>query len=159
MIVIGIDPGSAITGYGILTKEGNRAIALDYGCIRTPRGAPASKRRLLIFQAVESLIERYSPDALAIETQYVQHNVRSALQLGRAQAVALLPATMRDIPVFEYAPSKAKIAVTGSGRASKSQVAAMIQRLLNLAKLPPQDAADALALAWCRLHATTGELV
>ena len=159
MIVLGIDPGTAVTGYALLKKQGSRTHVLDYGCIRTKHTLPNSKRRLHIFEAITTLIERHSPEAVAIETQYVSHNPTSALKLGRAQAVALLPATMRDIPVFEYAPSKAKIAVTGSGRASKQQMVGMIQRLLNLPTPPAQDAADALALAWCRLHANSHQEV
>lgn len=158
MIVLGIDPGTAVTGYGIIKLDGRKHIPLDYGCIRPPRKALTSHRRRLIFESLCTLIERYSPDAISIETQYVHDNIRTALTLGRTQGCAVLAGTMNDIPVFEYAPSKAKLAVTGSGRASKEQVMGMVKTLLGLPKLPAEDAADALALALCHLHASSSTL-
>ncbi len=158
MIVLGIDPGTAVTGYGIIKLDGRRHVALDYGCIRPPRKALTSQRRRLIFESLCELIKRFSPDAISIETQYVRNNVSTALTLGRTQGCAVLAGSLHDIPVFEYAPSKAKLAVTGTGRASKEQVMQMTKTLLALPKLPAEDAADALALALCHIHAATSKL-
>jgi crossover junction endodeoxyribonuclease RuvC len=158
MIVFGIDPGTAVTGYGIIKLDGRIHVPLDYGCIRPPRKALTSHRRRLIFEALTELIDKFHPDAIAIETQFVQHNISTALTLGRTQGIAVLAATLRNIPVFEYAPAKAKLAVSGSGRASKEQVMCMVKTLLGLPELPAPDAADALALALCHHHATTSNL-
>lgn len=150
MIIIGIDPGSVITGYGLIRLEGNAYVAVDYGCIRPPYGAKLTDRYLIIFHSVCELLDRHKPEALAVETQYIHKNVQSAIKLGMARGIILLAATLRGIPVFEYAPAKAKLAVVGTGRASKQQVKSMVQRLLRLREPPePDDAADALALAIC----------
>ena len=152
-IVIGVDPGTVITGYGLIREEGNTLTAVDYGCIRPPRAMPLTDRYYAIFSCLKDIIERYSPDALAVETQYVDKNVQSALKLGMARGVVIIAAKSFGIPVFEYSPSRAKSAVTGNGRASKEQIQGMIQRLLNLKAPPePEDAADALAIALCHIH-------
>lgn len=152
-LVLGVDPGTALTGYGLVKQEGPRLSALDYGCIRPPRSWVLSKRYHVIYKGIKSLLEKFRPDAVAVETQYVHRNVQSALKLGMARGLVLVLATEFDIPVFEYAPSKAKLAVVGTGRASKVQVQAMVQTLLGLSTLPtPEDAADALSLAICHLH-------
>lgn len=150
MIIIGIDPGTVITGYGIVNLTDGHFVAVDYGCIRPPSGLKLSDRYLILFNAIEELLEKYSPDALAVETQFVHKNVQSAIKLGMARGIAVIAAKRRGIPVFEYAPTKAKKAVVGNGKASKYQVQNMVRLLLNLAELPtPEDAADALALAIC----------
>lgn len=149
-IILGIDPGTQVTGYGLITTEDRNYSALDYGCIRTPTHIELPDRYLIIFNSVEELIEKYSPDAVVVETQFNQHNFQSALKVGMARGVVLVSARRKGVPVFEYAPTKAKLAVTGTGRASKHQVQGMVQRLLNLTEPPhPEDAADALALAIC----------
>lgn len=150
-IILGIDPGTQITGYGVVSVDEKRCFeVIDYGCIRPPASHTLTSRYLIIFRALETLLDRYAPKAVAVETQYIHKNPQSGLKLGMARGVALLAASLREIPVFEYAPTRAKRAVVGTGRASKFQVQAMVQRLLSLPSLPePEDAADALALAIC----------
>lgn len=156
MIVLGIDPGTRITGYGLLSDEQRRYKVLDYGTIRTPTQASTEKRYLIIYESVEALLQRYQPQALAVETQYVHKNVQSAIKLGMARGVVIVAAAKNGVPVFEYSPTKAKKAVVGNGRASKIQVQCMMQTLLNLPSLPePADAADALALALCHMQNQT----
>lgn len=153
MIILGIDPGTRITGYGIIqvTASGHRP--LDFGCIRPSQKLEGPQKYLSIFEALEVLIERHKPDAVAVETQFVYKNVSSALKLGMARGVVLLAAARQKIPIYEYAPKKAKLAVVGNGSAGKEQVQKMIQLLLRLPGLPePEDAADALALAICHAH-------
>ncbi len=150
MIILGIDPGTRITGYGLIRKEGPCFIALDYGCIRPPSNLPLPERYRIIFEGIELLLDRFAPEALAIESQFVLKNPQSAIKLGMAKGMAILAAARRKILVCEYSPSSAKLAVTGNGQASKWQVQSMIQMLLSLPALPePEDAADALALALC----------
>lgn len=153
--ILGIDPGTHITGYGIISVEGKREISvIDYGCIRPSSSLPLTKRYCIIFESIKTLLEEYAPEAIAVETQYIHKNPQSGIKLGMARGVVILAAALREIPVFEYAPCRAKQAVVGSGRASKIQVQAMVQRLLRLSKLPePEDAADALALAICHAQA------
>lgn len=151
--ILGIDPGTRITGFGLINVEGSAYSALDYGCIRPPEKLKLTDRYLIIFNGIESLIEKYSPDVIVVETQFVNKNVQSALKLGMARGVAIIAAKRKGLAVFEYSPTHAKKAVVGNGRASKHQVQAMIQRLLNLSVAPePEDAADALALAICHAH-------
>lgn len=152
--ILGIDPGTRISGYGLIASTGRSYSALDYGCIRPPAKLILSERYLIIFNAIEVLLAKFQPDAVVVETQYVNKNVQSAIKLGMARGVAIIAAKRHGIPVFEYVPTKAKLAVVGTGSASKAQVQGMVQRLLNLAEPPnPEDAADALALAIC--HAQT----
>lgn len=149
--ILGIDPGTLLTGYGIIEIDEKRQFkAIDYGCVRPPATLPLTARYKIIFQAVAELLDRYAPEAIAVETQYIHKNPQSGLKLGMARGVAVLAGALREIPIFEYAPSRAKRAVVGNGNASKIQVQAMVQRLLALPSLPiPEDAADALALAIC----------
>ncbi|MDN3507390.1 MAG: crossover junction endodeoxyribonuclease RuvC [Simkaniaceae bacterium] len=156
-IILGIDPGTAITGYGVIEQTPNGLSTLDFGCIRTPAKLTLPKRYQIIFEAIEALITKYSPDALAIETQFVYKNAQSALKIGMARAMALLAAARKDIPVHEYAPSKIKIAVTGNGNSGKEAVQKMMQLHLKLPSLPtPEDAADALAIAMCHIQNNKG---
>lgn len=152
-IILGIDPGTRITGYGLLAVEARSYDILDYGCIRPPQKLTPEMRYRVIFEGVEAIVKQHRPTALAIETQYVKRNVPTAIKLGMARGVATLAATLHDVPVFEYAPSQAKLAVVGTGRASKEQVQKMLQTILALDAPPtPEDAADALALALCHAH-------
>lgn len=154
MIIIGIDPGTIVTGYGIISLEGSTYDVIDYGCIRPPSKLKLTDRYLIIFESLEELLEKYAPDVLVVETQFVQKNIQSAIKLGMARGVVILAAKRRGLQVFEYSPTRAKQAVVGSGRASKYQVQIMVQRLLGLDSPPePEDAADALALAICHAHA------
>lgn len=128
-------------------------MALDYGCIRPPASLPLEKRYLIIFQALQKLIELYAPISIAVETQFVKKNVQTTLKLGGAKGIVLLAAALHDIPIYEYAPKSAKLAVVGHGSASKEQVQKMMQMLLKLPSPPaPEDASDALALALCHAH-------
>lgn len=153
MIIFGIDPGTKVTGYGIIRVENSSYRAVDYGCIRPPANLKLSDRYLIIFNGLEELLNKYPPDALVVETQYVDKNVQSAIKLGMARGIAIIAAKRKGVPVFEYAPTKAKQAVTGNGSSSKPHVQKMVQMLLSLAELPfPEDAADALALAVCHAN-------
>jgi crossover junction endodeoxyribonuclease RuvC len=153
-IILGIDPGTRITGYGVIKVRHSHIEPIDFGCIRPPTQQELPARYLALFNGLEKLLTQYSPDAVAIETQFVDKNVQSALKLGMACGALLVAAARHGIPIFEYTPRKAKLAVVGSGRASKQQVQKMIQLLLKLPLLPePEDAADALALAICHANA------
>lgn len=153
-VVLGVDPGTLITGYGLVRNQGSRFVAEDFGCIRPPRKLPLTQRYHVIYKGVQALLKKFNPQAVSVETQYVHLNVQAAMKLGMARGVILLAATDYGIPVFEYAPTKAKLAVVGKGRASKQQVQSMVQTLLSLSSLPqPEDAADALALAICHHQA------
>ncbi|MBS0629601.1 MAG: crossover junction endodeoxyribonuclease RuvC [Verrucomicrobia bacterium] len=153
MIILGIDPGTRITGYGIINHHPHRTVVLDFGCIRPPASASSSKKYLIIFEGIKALVDQFKPEAVAVEGQFVHKNALSAMKLGMARGMAILVAEMAGIPIFEYAPTKAKKAVVGHGAASKEQVQRMIQTLLNLSEPPtPEDAADALALALCHAH-------
>lgn len=151
--IIGVDPGTAVTGYGIIRRIDNRFQAVDYGCIRPPANRKLSERYLIIFEGLEELLTQHRPEVLVVETQFIQKNVQSAIKLGMARGIAILAATRQGLPVFEYTPRKAKQSVVGNGSASKQQVQRMIQQLLGLRAPPPEDAADALALAICHGHA------
>lgn len=155
--ILGIDPGTLITGYGVVEVDVRRQLkALDYGCVRPPATLPLTVRYKIIFQAIEELLDRFTPDAVAVETQYIHKNPQSGLKLGMARGVVILAAALREIPTFEYAPTRAKRAVVGRGNASKAQVHAMIQKLLTLPRADiPEDAADALAIAICHGQAFT----
>ncbi len=153
-VIIGIDPGTRVTGYGVVRVHNNHFDPIDYGCIRPPSGLKLSDRYLIIFNGIEELLKQYQPSDLVVETQFVNRNVQSALKLGMARGAVVIAARKNGVPVYEYAPTKAKLAVCGNGRASKTQVQGMVQRLLQLAEPPkPEDAADALALAICHGHA------
>lgn len=151
--IIGVDPGTCVTGYGVISLETRRIEPLDFGAIRPPRTKPLSTRYHILFEEMERLLERFAPDALAVESQFVYKNPQTALKLGMAKGMIILAAERAKIPIFEYAPTKAKLAVVGTGTASKHQVTRMIQALLHLSEPPtPEDAADALALAICHAH-------
>ncbi len=153
MIIIGIDPGTIVTGFGIIRTDGANFSALDYGCIRPPSSYKLSDRYLIIYNSIEELLDKYKPDALIVETQYVAKNPQSAIKLGMARGIIVIAAKKKGLTVFEYSPTKVKLAVVGTGKASKFQVQGMVQSLLRLSTLPePEDAADALALAICHAH-------
>ncbi len=153
-IILGIDPGTRATGYGVMRCSPGRYEPLDFGCIRPPVKLSSPERYLIIFNAIESLLEKHAPDVLAIESQFVYKNAQTAMKLGIARGMAILAAAKKKLPVFEYTPKKAKLAVVGHGNASKTQVQKMVQLLLRLPLPPsPEDAADALALAICHANA------
>ncbi|MBF5050976.1 Crossover junction endodeoxyribonuclease RuvC [Candidatus Clavichlamydia salmonicola] len=158
IVVLGIDPGTVITGYGIVKASKKRVfLPITYGIIRPKASLSLSERYRIIFQDLEKLIETYSPQALSIETQFVDKNPQTAIKLGMARGVAVLAASLKNIPIFEYTPSRAKAAVTGSGKADKQQVKMMVTRLLGLSQAPegPEDITDALALALCYAYSWT----
>ena len=153
MIVLGIDPGTARTGYGIVAREGNQVTPVDYGCFETIADRPLEGRLLLIHEAIDDLIATHRPAAVAVERVFFNKNVQTAFAVGQARGVILLAAAQHGLPVYEYGPHEVKIAVTGYGRAEKAQVQKMVQALLGLEALPrPDDAADALAIAICLAH-------
>jgi crossover junction endodeoxyribonuclease RuvC len=152
-IILGIDPGTQVTGYGVIQSKGKSWEPLDFGAIRPSQKIKGHQRYLVIFEAVEHLISQFHPEAVAVETQFVYKNVQSALKLGMARGAVIIAAARSKVPVFEYAPRKAKIAVVGHGGASKFQVQQMVQMQLKLPRPPePTDAADALALAICHAY-------
>jgi len=153
MIVLGIDPGTADTGYGVVESSGSRLRALADGVIQTRAGVPLERRLADIHASVEALLERHCPDAVAIEQLYFGANVRTAFAVGQARGVVLLAAGQRGIPARSYTPQQVKSAVCGHGRAGKEQVGRMVAQLLGLAAPPvPDHAADALAVAICDLN-------
>ena len=151
-IVMGIDPGTNVMGYAILRVQGNKSEMMAFGVIELKKYASHYLKLGKIYERVLSIIDSYHPDELAIEAPFFGKNVQSMLKLGRAQGVAICAAIQRDIPITEYEPMKIKKAITGNGAASKEQVAAMLQRMLNISDeiMDLQlDATDALAAAYC----------
>ena len=153
MIVLGIDPGTAATGYGIVERTGSKLRAIDYGCLVTLPTQEMPVRLLEIHRAVTELILTHKPTQLGVERLFFNRNVLTAFAVGQARGVVLLAAAQQGVPVFEYAPHEVKLAVTGYGRADKAQVQRMVQIVLDMPVLPrPDDAADALAVAICLAH-------
>ncbi len=153
MVVLGIDPGTASTGYGVVEGAGSRLRALDGGVITTSPGVPLERRLADIHARVAELLDEHLPDAIAIEELYFGVNVRTAFAVGQARGVVLLAAGQRQIPSRSYTPQQVKAAVCGSGRAAKDQVSRMVGQLLGLPAPPePDHAADALAVAICDLN-------
>ncbi|HID86461.1 MAG TPA: crossover junction endodeoxyribonuclease RuvC [Anaerolineae bacterium] len=153
MLILGIDPGTAITGYGLVAGDGDELALVGYGVITTPSGSPLPQRLRTLYRELTDLIARYRPTAVAIEELFFSRNVRTALAVGRARGIALLAAAEAGLPVHEYTPLQVKQAVVGYGRATKDQVQQMVRVLLGLDVVPqPDDAADAIAVAICHLH-------
>ena len=151
-IILGIDPGTNMMGYGLLKVKGNRAEMMAMGVIDMRKQSDPYLRLSYIFERVTGIINEFLPDEMAIEAPFFGKNVQSMLKLGRAQGVAIAAAIQHDVPIHEYAPLKIKMAITGNGQASKEQVAGMLQRLLNLKSddMPQfMDATDALGAAYC----------
>ncbi|SCM80196.1 component of RuvABC resolvasome, endonuclease [uncultured Sporomusa sp.] len=153
MIVLGIDPGTAICGYGLVEAQGSRLKALTYGVIETTPDMEAAMRLKKIHQEIDFLIKQYKPAIMGVELLFMNKNVRTVMAVGQARGVVLLAAAQHDLKLAEFTPLQVKQAVTGYGKATKEQVIYMTQRLLNLPKKPhPDDAADALAVAVCTAH-------
>ena len=153
MIILGIDPGYAIVGFGAIEYEGGRFKMLDYGAITTKAGESFSDRLLQIHQGMEALIKKFRPDAVAIEKLFFNSNQKTAIDVAQARGVIVLSAKMAMIEVEEYTPLQVKQAVVGYGRAEKNQVMEMTKLMLGLKSIPkPDDAADALAIAICHAH-------
>lgn len=149
-IILGIDPGTTVMGYGLILTEGKKYKILQYGVIHLKKYETHELKLKKIFERISGIIEEFGPDSVALEAPFYGANVQSMLKLGRAQGVAMAAALSREIPITEYSPKKVKQSVTGNGNASKEQVAAMLQTLLNISELPKLlDATDALAVALC----------
>lgn len=154
MVVLGIDPGYAIVGWGVISHSGSAYRAHGCGAITTDADTPFEERLKIIFDNMNELIEKVKPDAMAIESLYFQNNQKTGIMVAEARGVILLCAKLAGIPIFEYTPLQVKTAVTGYGKAKKPQVMEMTKRLLNLNAMPRyDDTCDALAVAICHIHA------
>ena len=152
MRVMGIDPGTVVVGYGVVDGRGDSVTMVDYGALKCPPRAPIPERLSKLYEQICAVIVRHRPDAVAVETPFVGQNVSSALAVGKAQAVAILAAANRGIPVHEYSPAQIKQRVSNYGGSSKEQMQKMVSLQLGLSGVPePHDAADALATALCHI--------
>lgn len=153
MLVLGIDPGTAITGYGLVREEEAGPVLVDCGVITTDPDQPLARRLQTIYRGLADLIGQHRPDAAAVEELFFSRNVRTALSVGQARGVILLALADAGLPVYEYKPLEVKQAVAGYGGASKQQIQEMMRLLLHLDQVPrPDDAADAVAVAICHIH-------
>jgi len=153
MLVLGIDPGTAICGYGLVEMQGNHLRAIDYGAVLTSPKSKPEERLLKIYNEIDALILKYKPDVMGVEQLFFNRNVTTAIPVGQARGVILLTAAKHEIELVERTPLQVKQSVVGYGRATKDQVIFMVQKLLNLPKAPhPDDVADALAVAICTTH-------
>jgi crossover junction endodeoxyribonuclease RuvC len=148
MIILGIDPGFARTGYGVIEEKNKNLRMLDYGCLSTPAGLIFEKRLKKIHEGLASLIKKFKPDVCAVEKIFFCKNAKTAIDVGQARGVVILTAAEKNLKILEFTPLQVKQFITGYGRAEKGQIQKMIKILLNLKEIPkPDDAADALALA------------
>jgi crossover junction endodeoxyribonuclease RuvC len=155
MRILGIDPGTIVSGYGILDNTDGFTVMVGCGVLTAQAKLQPAQRLSIIYKQLEKLIAKYKPDVVAVETPFVGQNIASALAIGKAQALALLAAANKNIPVYEYSPAKVKQMVTGYGAGSKEQVQKMVRMELGLTEfLHPTDAADALAVALCHISET-----
>lgn len=153
MIILGIDPGLAIVGWGVIEYRNTRFRTVAYGSIQTPAGMRTEERLKAIYDGMKELISTYRPEAMAVEELFFTNNITTGIRVAEARGVILLTAEAAGIPIQEYTPPQVKQAVVGYGRADKRQVIAMVTRILNLEKPPkPDDTADALAIAICHAH-------
>ena len=156
MVVLGIDPGVATIGFGVLRADRGKNTLLQYGVITTPAGIPLSQRLVQIDQDMEHLIRQFKPDEMAVEELFFSKNITTGIAVAHGRGVILLAAEKLGVPVFEYTPMQVKQAVVGYGAAQKRQVMLMTQRLLGMKEVPkPDDAADALAIAICHSRSAT----
>ena len=153
MLIMGIDPGIAISGYGLISGNQSDCCVIEYGVIKTPAGLEMPYRLKKIYEGYTKLMQKYKPDAVAVEELFFNKNAKTIISVGQARGAAILAAALSNIEVFEYTPLQVKQAVVGYGRADKHQVQQMIKIYFNLDKLPrPDDAADALAVALCHMN-------
>ncbi len=157
MIVLGIDPGFAIVGYGFVEYKGNKFTPLEYGAITTEAHTPMMERFKKLYDGMCEILDRIRPDAVAIEELFFNSNQKTAIAVAQARGILLIAAINKGIPVYEYTPLQVKQAVVGYGRAEKVQIQQMVKIMLNLEKVPkPDDTADALAIAICHAHSNHG---
>lgn len=156
MVILGIDPGIATTGWGVVEKgqkarlNGKDLVMLDYGCVITEPKIPVTERLVFLYKGISELLREYKPDAFVVEELFFNTNVTTGITVGQARGVILLAAAHFGIPYYEYTPLQVKMALTGYGRAQKEQMQKMVQMIFGLKELPrPDDAADALAIAYC----------
>ncbi len=155
MIIIGIDPGYAIVGIGVVEYRGNRFRTLEYGAITTPAGMSTVDRLKKIYDELTLLLDKHKPDAVAVEELFFNSNQKTVINVAQARGVILVALRNNNVPVYEYTPLQVKQSVTGYGRAQKGQIQQMVKTLLGLNVIPkPDDAADALALAICHAHSS-----
>ncbi len=153
MLILGVDPGTAITGYGLLEQNGNQLTARRFGVLKTSSDSSLSERLKEIYNNIIDLVIEYKPEVMAVEELFFNKNSRTALAVGQARGVIMLASAMQGVKVAEYTPLQVKMAVVGYGRAEKRQVQEMVRVLLRLDSVPkPDDAADALAIAICHAH-------
>jgi len=153
MRVLGFDPGTATTGYGVVDGKGSRLHYIAHGAITTPAKTHYALRLKSIYEEAQALIQRHQPDAVSIEKLFFKQNVTTGITVAQARGVLSLAAVQAGLPIGEFSPTEAKLAITGYGKADKKQVQEMIKMLLNLDRIPrPDDAADALGLAICQIH-------
>lgn len=156
MRILGIDPGIAIVGFGFIDKQGSKLTPVQYGCIQTEAHTPEEERLLHVYEGMVQLIEKYKPDAVALEKLFFNRNVTTAMSVGQARGVLVLAAVQKGLPVAEYTPMQVKQAIAGYGKAEKRQVQEMTRMFLKLQAIPkPDDVADALAVAICHAHSYT----
>ena len=159
MIILGVDPGLAIVGWGVLKYEKSKFTVLGYGSVETPANLSTEDRLLLIHKGILQLIEQYHPDVMAVEELFFNTNITTGIRVAEARGVILLAARSKDVKIYEYTPLQVKQAVVGYGRAEKKQVITMVTAFLGLSKPPkPDDTADALAIAVCHAHSGASRL-
>ncbi len=149
MIILGVDPGTVAMGYGVIESGDDEATLIECGVLNCSARSPMGERLSFLYQELDKIISRHQPEAVAVEQPFVAKNVKSALAIGKAQAVAILAAANRGIPSYEYTPAQVKQRVADYGASSKEQVQKMVRLQLGLSEVPPSDAADALAVALC----------
>lgn len=160
MIILGIDPGYATVGYGVIETDGVRFRTIDYGAVTTPQNTPFEIRLEMIYDGICELCERYRPDVASVEELFFNTNITTGIAVGHSRGVIMLALRKSGVSFFEYTPLQVKQSVVGYGRAEKKQVMTMIKNILGLERIPrPDDAADALALAVCHAHSAKSRLL
>ena len=150
MMVLGIDPGTARLGYGLIKKEGAKLLHVEHGCLETPKQMPQAERLHTLFEQLEEIIQKHKPELMGVEKIFFAKNVKTAMTVSEARGIILLKAQMHKLRILEHTPMQIKQAVSGYGGADKRQVQEMVCRLMSLREIPkPDDAADALAVAYC----------
>lgn len=159
MKILGIDPGTAIVGFGLIECKKNKLKNIEYGCIYTSKDENMNRRLKKIFENLSELIDRFKPDAIAVEEIFYFKNNKTVISVSQARGVILLAAELKKIPIFEYTPLQVKMGITGYGRAEKKQIQLMVKKILNLDTIPkPDDAADALAIAVTHAHSNMSSI-